>query len=74
VALNPEIEPRQRALLYFHRGIILLRGLGEPGRALHDFEQAIATDPSIPQAADVRATIQDLQRRGILPITDLPRP
>ncbi len=74
LALNPEIEPRQKARLFFHRGIILFRGLDEPGRALDSLERSIAADPTIPQAPDIHAAIQDLRGRGFLPVPDPGRP
>jgi tetratricopeptide (TPR) repeat protein len=74
LALNPGIEPRQKAVFHFHRGIILLRGIEDPARALNDLEMAIATDPSLPQATEVRTAIEGLRRRGIVPVADPARP
>jgi tetratricopeptide (TPR) repeat protein len=71
-AYNRDATARERALLYFHRGLILYSGLGEPGRALFNFEKALETDPSLPQSRDVRNVILELRAGGFQPLPDEP--
>jgi len=71
-AANGAIEPDELARLYFNRGLILLQGLNDPGRALYNFQKSLEINPSYSQAAVIRKTIMTLQTRGIQPISDEP--
>jgi tetratricopeptide (TPR) repeat protein len=71
---NKSMGDRELARLRFYRGLIFFRGLEEPGKALYDLESALALDPGMPQAGEVRETILALRARGIQPIPDEDKP
>lgn len=58
------------AQLYYNRGVVLYRGLSEPGRALYAFERALALDPDLPQGPQVRSATLEMRARGYQPLTD----
>jgi tetratricopeptide (TPR) repeat protein len=68
------LDRTRQARMYFYRGKIFLEGLGDPGKALYDFEKALALDPLIPQEAEARQRIVTLRANGVLPIEDRPGP
>ena len=67
---NASIETDQLAQMYFNRGLVFLKGLDDPARALFDFDRALGLDPSHPQAAEIKRTIGDLKARGVSEIPD----
>jgi tetratricopeptide (TPR) repeat protein/4-amino-4-deoxy-L-arabinose transferase-like glycosyltransferase len=71
-AANNTIERDELARLYFNRGLILIQGLNEPGRALYNFQKSLEINPAYSQAAVIRSTVMTLQARGIQPISDEP--
>ncbi len=71
-AMHKNLDPRELAKVYFHRGLILHQGLNEPGRALYNFERSLELDPGYSQAGEVRGTVMILRSRGIQPLPDEP--
>jgi len=69
---NPSMEPRLLGQVYFYRGLIWMRGLEDPGKALYDMEKAIALSPDHPQAAAIQSAIQDLKARRTEAVADEP--
>jgi tetratricopeptide (TPR) repeat protein len=69
---NPSMEPRFLAQVYLDRGLIWMRGLEDPGKALYDMEKAIALSPDHPQAAAIESTIRDLKARHTEAVPDEP--
>jgi tetratricopeptide (TPR) repeat protein len=67
---NKGVAGRDLAQIYFYRGLIYQRGLDQPGKALYDYERALATDPGLPQADDLRREVLALRARGIQPLSD----
>ena len=62
--------PKELAQIYYNRGVVLLNGLGEPGRALFAFEKALALDPALPQSQQTRAMTIELRADGLQPLND----
>jgi tetratricopeptide (TPR) repeat protein len=71
-AANRNMDPRELARIYYHRGLILQQGMNEPGRALYNFERALELDPGYAQAGDIRGMVMILRSRGIQPLPDEP--
>jgi tetratricopeptide (TPR) repeat protein len=69
---NPSMEPRLLGQVYFYRGLIWMRGLEDPGRALYDMERAIALSPDHPQGAAIHSAIQELKARRTEAVPDEP--
>jgi tetratricopeptide (TPR) repeat protein len=64
------MEPLEVAQLHLNRGLVQLRGLEDPGRALWNLEQALALAPDHAQGPAIRAEVKGLRARGVQPIED----
>ncbi|OLC55024.1 MAG: hypothetical protein AUH92_03035 [Acidobacteria bacterium 13_1_40CM_4_69_4] len=71
-ASNKTMDAHLLSRLYVRRGLILLRGLNEPGRALYNFERALELDPGYARADEVRSTVMTLRSQGFQPLADEP--
>jgi tetratricopeptide (TPR) repeat protein len=67
---NKGMDDRQQAEICFFRALVFYQGLDQPGRALYNFERAMALDPGQPQSAEIRRAILDLRARGFQPLSD----
>ena len=69
---NRDLEATRQADVYFYRGLVFFRGLGDPGKALFDFEKVLELNPAHPQAREVASAVSSLRRRGVQPVADEP--
>jgi tetratricopeptide (TPR) repeat protein len=67
---NASMSPEEEAQFTMNRGLIYMHGLGEPGKALYDFDLALQLDPNHPQAGAIREAIRELTLRGTHPEPD----
>ena len=67
---NASMEPETLAQIHLNRGLVLLRGLDDPGRALWNLEQSLALAPDHSQAPAIRQEVEGLRARGIEPVQD----
>jgi tetratricopeptide (TPR) repeat protein len=67
---NAALTPGEDAQIVMNRGLIFMNGLGEPGKALFDFDRALQLDPNHPQAAAIRQAIEQLTMSGARPEAD----
>jgi tetratricopeptide (TPR) repeat protein len=71
-AYNKSMDDVQLARMHVYRGLVFLRGLNEPGKALYAFERALEIDPRVAQADELRRTVLELRARGLHPVADEP--
>ncbi len=69
---SASLPRRDLAQIYYNRGVVLLNGLSEPGRALWALEKALELDPALPQGRETRAMTLELRARGYQPIAEIP--
>jgi tetratricopeptide (TPR) repeat protein len=69
-AYSPDLDPARLAQIHFNRGLILLNGMNEPGKALYNLERALEIKPDYAQAEEIKRTILDIKMQGYLSIED----
>jgi len=67
---NASMEPATLAQIHLDRGLVLLRGLDDPGRALWNLEQSLALAPDHSQGPAIRREVEGLRSRGVTPVED----
>ena len=67
---NASLEPQVLAQIHLNRGLVQLRGLDDPGRALWNLEQALALAPENSQGPAIRREVEGLRARGVEPVQD----
>jgi tetratricopeptide (TPR) repeat protein len=67
---NASLEPETLAQIHLNRGLVQLRGLDDPGRALWNLEQALALAPDNSQGPAIRREVEGLRTRGVEPVQD----